>query len=102
MRCNDCKGLSGISNPNWKGGRIIHKGYIYLKQSDGRYILEHRLIVEQWLGRQLNGKELVHHKDGNTLNNAIANLAVFPCKNEHARLHAYEQFRLHPIPETYS
>ena len=50
------------------------------KTVDGR-VLEHRLVMEQHLGRLLHGRdspyyEIVHHKDGNKLNNDISNLEI--------------------------
>ena len=50
------------------------------KTKDGR-VLEHRLVMEQHLGRLLHGRgsphyEIVHHKDGNITNNDISNLEV--------------------------
>lgn len=37
---------------------------------------EHRVIMEQHLGRKLEPWELVHHKDGDKLNNDLANLEM--------------------------
>lgn len=52
--------VSGNNNPNWKGGRIIEKsGYIRIYcphhpfKSTGKYIYEHRLIMENHIGRYL-------------------------------------------------
>ena len=49
-------------------------------------VKEHRYIMEQYLGRRLNTDEVVHHKDGNKLNNNINNLEVMK-RGEHSRLH---------------
>ena len=46
----------------------------------------HRQIMEAHLGRALERWEHVHHVDGNTLNNDIANLMVLT-KNAHHKLH---------------
>lgn len=43
---------------------------------DGVRYLEHRYIMEQYLGRKLKPEEHVHHKDRNTHNNDISNLEV--------------------------
>jgi hypothetical protein len=48
---------------------------------------EHRCVAEQMLGRPLKQGEVVHHIDGNKLNNCSANLLVLPSQAEHARLH---------------
>lgn len=43
---------------------------------DGKWVREHRWLMEQHLGRKLETWEQVHHIDGNHLNNAIENLEV--------------------------
>ena len=49
---------------------------------------EHRAIAEEVLGRPLQPGEIVHHIDGNKLNNSRENLMVMPSQSEHAKLHA--------------
>lgn len=69
----------GPDSPNWKGGRRKEDGYVLIycpehpcSRKDG-YILEHRIIMEQYLGRQLEPEEVSHHinevKDNNTIEN---------------------------------
>jgi hypothetical protein len=43
---------------------------------DRKTIYVHRLIMEYHLGRPLHTSEVVHHKDGNGLNNALDNLEI--------------------------
>ena len=51
----------------------------------GRHL--HRQIAEQIIGRPLHVGEVVHHIDGNKLNNDPSNIAILPSQAEHARLH---------------
>lgn len=55
----------------------------------GKWILEHRYIMEKHLGRKLEPYpfEIVHHKDGNGRNNRIENLELMS-NGEHASLHS--------------
>lgn len=52
-----------------------------------RWMLQHRYKMELKLGRRLRRNEVVHHKDGNGLNNRYDNLEVM-LKGDHVRLHA--------------
>lgn len=51
-------------------------------------MLAHRLLAEQILGRPLRPGEVVHHRDGNSLNNELVNLIVLPSQ----RVHAHAEF----------
>lgn len=86
-------------HPNWKGGRIIDKdGYALLWVKDhpygrsfhkgeygGKYVLEHRLVMECKLCRYLHPKEVVHHVNKDKQDNRIENLGLFSKNSEHLR-----------------
>ena len=55
----------------------------------GRKLPAHRVTMEATLGRSLMPGEVVHHIDGNKLNNDPANLVVMSA-HDHARLHQSE------------
>ena len=81
---------SGSGNPSWKGGRIRDKqGYVLVLLPDHPqanrqgYVREHRLVMEQALGRFLTREEVVHHRDNDPGNNDPDNLELFGSNAEH-------------------
>ncbi len=84
---------SGARHPNWKGGRTYNKGYVYVKVSDhpysnkSKYMGEHRLIMEQHIGRYLERNEVIHHINGVTDDNRIENLKLLNNTKEHNLKH---------------
>ncbi len=88
------KDMTGKNHPSWKGGRYIDKiGYILIYSPNHKfktkkgYVLEHRLVVEKFIGRLLNPKEAVHHIDENKQNNKIENLMLFENNGKHIKFH---------------
>lgn len=82
----------GPNNPAWAGGRNRDKhGYILIWKPDhpqatkAGYVREHRLVMEEKLGRYLTRAEVVDHIDRDTGNNDPANLRLFPNNAAHLK-----------------
>lgn len=71
-----------------KGTKYIDSdGYLRIWKIDRRgYILEHRDVMEQYLGRSLTKDEVVHHINEIKTDNRIENLQVMT-RIEHSRYH---------------
>lgn len=65
-------------------------GYTRVKIG-GRWILEHRHVMELALGRKLKQSETVHHNDENKQNNLIGNL-ILKDNAQHVKEHRAEDF----------
>ncbi len=66
---------SGENHYNWKNGKTIHQGYVYITL-DGRRGYEHTLVAEKALGRRMKKGEVVHHINGNRSDNRNKNLLI--------------------------
>ncbi|HUW47069.1 MAG TPA: HNH endonuclease [Dehalococcoidia bacterium] len=92
VRCNSCAcklkpHLIGAKAHGWKGGRNkTREGYIeiwlpsndffYSMANKKGYVLEHRLVIAEHLGRCLQYWEWVHHKNGIRDDNCLENLEL--------------------------
>lgn len=59
----------------------MHTSY---RKVHGRH--EHRIVMEQMIGRSLTSDDIVHHRDGTKRNNAPENLQLTD-RVEHGRIH---------------
>lgn len=77
--------LYGENHWNWKGGYVSSAGYKILNVMGKKGVYEHRVAAEEMLGRPLTADEVVHHIDGNRLNNSSENLVVMK-RREHDKI----------------
>jgi hypothetical protein len=77
------RGRPGIlrGRSNMQGRYVNADGYVKIRLpdivGDKAWVLEHRHVMEQSLGRKLLKGENVHHKDGNKENNDPTNLELW-------------------------
>jgi hypothetical protein len=91
--------MSGPNNPAWKGGVTYRKGkgnYVgprYVRspkwatpmaRKDG-YVMEHRLVMAQRIGRLLERSEVVNHINHDPRDNRLENLELYPSNGDHKR-----------------
>ena len=91
-----CYSRKGNNNPQygkkrelstkWNGGKRKSNGYIEILLPNGKRIYEHRLIVEEYLGRKLLKEEEIHHINEVRDDNRLKNLYLFK-KGKHKGFH---------------
>jgi len=96
--CSKChnKYTSGCmeTHGRWKGGRrqtdnkyiqvkLHHSSPYYCMASKKSFVLEHRLVMANFLNRPLSRDEIVHHKNGERGDNRIENLELISERKYH-------------------
>jgi len=89
--------MTGDRNPAWKGGVTYFRkhgnykaikyvrcpsAFLAMSRMDG-YVMEHRLLVAQALGRCLLRSEVVHHQNRDPQDNRLENLELFISNKAH-------------------
>lgn len=81
-----CKKCQFIHNHPRKGTgavrTLMRNGYFSI-QVDCKAVLEHRHIMEIYIGRKLSSKEHVHHINGIRTDNRIENLELMSASDHH-------------------
>ena len=93
----------GTAHPRWNSGRLITShGYVLVRVPKGHphgfgnsnrfdYCYEHISVMTAHLGRPLHPGEVVHHRNGDKLDNRLENLSVRTSSDhmsEHMKAHA--------------
>jgi len=89
MEKPDARIATEKKNPLKSGSYLTKDGYRmiykpgYRSSNQNNYCLEHRYVVELYIGRFLKKKEAVHHLNSKRTDNRISNLMLFSSQKAH-------------------
>ncbi len=84
---------TGKSNPHWKGGFFVRRGYVYIYKPEHPfcgstgYVKRSRFIMGKYLKRDVLPKEIIHHKNEIKDDDRIENLQLFDNIKGHSSYH---------------
>ena len=79
--------MNNVLHTKWGTAKVYDEYYVIMTKQEGNFNKKlHRLIYESFWGVKLPEEIVVHHKDGNKLNNCILNLEAMT-KSEHTTHH---------------
>lgn len=81
------KGLSLEKPLLVRGGGTLFKGY-RMHSIERRKVFAHTLVAEKALGKRLPKEAVVHHVNGDKLDNRPENLVICPSHSYHGLIHA--------------
>lgn len=84
--CGKCtRAIRNTKNARPDGTKRVHNGYIEIKHN-GSWLRQHRYVASQMIGRPIKDGEVVHHINGNKMDNRPDNLKVMP-SGAHTAMH---------------
>lgn len=84
--------IKGMGRKKTRGDGYVAIFYpSYPSANKEGFVMEHRFVMEQYIGRLLTNQEVVHHINHNRSDNRINNLMLMTI-SEHCKLHLKERY----------